>query len=223
MTRRGHSEIFFETVELVLEIFSIRVRVGTRVIFHVIRFLGLGPYVDDGHWLDCKRYALNEDVTCVTCGKQHQRVVELDLKPYKLLENNCFSQNIPRELGSLFRLEALVLANNSFSGEIPANISRCSNLLGLESDGNNLTGKLPADFGSLSKLKAMRIDYWNSWKLHYVEKFAFGGDLLPRVYSEVSEFFQSTSIFQSLLQQLDRSNSKDFVRLQVDAVLGFVV
>jgi len=108
----------------------------------------------------------------VTCGKKHQRVVQLDLQSCKLsgslsphvgnmsflrtlnLENNSFGQNIPQELGSLFRLQTLVLTNNSFSGEIPANISRCSNLLSLELEGNNLTGKLPAEFGSLSKLKA---------------------------------------------------------------------
>jgi Leucine-rich repeat (LRR) protein len=52
------------------------------------------------------------------------------------LENNRLIQNIPRELGSLSRLQALVLTNNSFSGEIPAIISRWSNLFGLELDGN---------------------------------------------------------------------------------------
>jgi hypothetical protein len=109
----------------------------------------------------------------VTCGRRHQRVVELDLHSYRLvgslspsignlsflrvlnLENNSFGHNIPQELGQLFRLQMLRLGINSFSGEIPVNISRCSNLLNLDLERNNLTGKLPALLGSLSKLQVL--------------------------------------------------------------------
>ena len=109
----------------------------------------------------------------VTCGRRHQRVVELDLHSYKLvgglspsignlsflrllnLENNSLSSNIPEELGHLFRLQMLRLGNNSFSGEIPVNISSCTNLLALRLEGNNLTGKLPERLESLSKLKVL--------------------------------------------------------------------
>ena len=109
----------------------------------------------------------------VTCGRRHQRVVELDLHCYRLvgslspsignlsflrvlnLENNSFGHNIPQELGQLFRLQMLRLGINSFSGEIPVNISRCSNLLNLDLERNNLTGKLPALLGSLSKLQVL--------------------------------------------------------------------
>uniref|UniRef100_A0A6N2KU18 Protein kinase domain-containing protein n=1 Tax=Salix viminalis TaxID=40686 RepID=A0A6N2KU18_SALVM len=112
----------------------------------------------------------------VTCGRRHQRVVELDLHSYKLvgglspsignlsflrllnLENNSLSSSIPGELGRLFRLQMLRLGNNSFSGEIPANISSCANLIALRLEGNNLTGKLPEQLESLSKLKVLNFE-----------------------------------------------------------------
>jgi len=107
----------------------------------------------------------------VTCGRRHQRVVELDLHSSQLVgslsphignlsflrvlkvEYNNFSHEIPRELGRLSRLQTLVLGNNSFTGAIPVNISQCSNLANLRLEGNNLTGKLPAELGFLSKLQ----------------------------------------------------------------------
>ncbi|XP_061947048.1 probable LRR receptor-like serine/threonine-protein kinase At3g47570 [Populus nigra] len=107
----------------------------------------------------------------VTCGRQDQRVIELDLHSSQLvgslspsignlsflrllsLENNSFTSAIPQEIGRLVRLQTLLLANNSFSGEIPANISHCSNLRSLNLEGNNLAGNLPAGLGSLSKLQ----------------------------------------------------------------------
>ncbi|XP_052304473.1 probable LRR receptor-like serine/threonine-protein kinase At3g47570 isoform X3 [Populus trichocarpa] len=107
----------------------------------------------------------------VTCGRRHQRVIELDLHSSQLvgslsphignlsflsllrLENNSFTNTIPREIDRLVRLQTLILGNNSFTGEIPANISHCSNLLSLNLEGNNLTGNLPAGLGSLSKLQ----------------------------------------------------------------------
>ena len=108
----------------------------------------------------------------VTCGRRHQRAVELDLHSCKLagslsphignlsflrildLSNNSFSQNIPQELGRLSRLLQLNLVNNTFTGEIPANISRCSNLQLIDLQGNNLIGKIPAELGSLLNLQA---------------------------------------------------------------------
>jgi Leucine-rich repeat (LRR) protein len=107
----------------------------------------------------------------VTCGRRHQRVVELDLNSCKLvgslsphignlsflrilnLNNNSFSHTIPQEIGRLFRLQKLLLRNNTFTGEIPVNISRCSNLLHLYLGGNELTGGLPGELGSLSKMQ----------------------------------------------------------------------
>ncbi|XP_034914103.1 uncharacterized protein [Populus alba] len=107
----------------------------------------------------------------VTCGRRHQRVIELDLHSSQLvgslspsignlsflrllrLENNSFTNTIPQEIDRLVRLQTLILGNNSFTGEIPANISHCSNLLSLNLEGNNLTGNLPAGLGSLSKLQ----------------------------------------------------------------------
>lgn len=121
----------------------------------------------------------------VTCGRRHQRVVELDLHSYKLvgglspsignlsflrllnLENNSLSSSIPGELGHLFRLQMLRLGNNSFSGEIPANISSCANLIALRLEGNNLTGKLPEQLESLSKLKVLNFKLNNLWSAKY--------------------------------------------------------
>jgi Leucine-rich repeat (LRR) protein len=112
----------------------------------------------------------------VTCGKRHQRVIELDLRSSQLvgrlsphignlsflrllsLENNIFSNSIPQELGRLVRLEKLVLGNNSFSGEVPVNISRCSNLMSLNFEGNNLSGNLPPGLGLLSKLQVFILE-----------------------------------------------------------------
>ncbi|KAG5237802.1 LRR receptor serine/threonine-protein kinase [Salix suchowensis] len=108
----------------------------------------------------------------VTCGRRHQRAVELDLHSCKLagslsshignlsflrildLSNNSFSQNIPQELGRLFRLLQLNLENNTFTGEIPANISHCSNLQLIDLQRNDLIGKIPAELGSLLNLQA---------------------------------------------------------------------
>jgi len=115
----------------------------------------------------------------VTCGRRHQRVVELDLHSYQLvgslsphignlsflrilnLANNSLSLYIPQELGPLFRLEELVLRNNTFDGGIPANISRCANLRILDFSRGNLTGKLPAELGLLSKLQVLTIELNN--------------------------------------------------------------
>ncbi|KAJ6867263.1 hypothetical protein NC652_038477 [Populus alba x Populus x berolinensis] len=107
----------------------------------------------------------------VTCGRRHQRAVELHLRSYQLvgslsphignlsflrilnLADNSLSLYIPQELGRLFRLEELLLRNNTFDGGIPVNISRCANLRILQLTRGNLTGKLPAELGLLSKLQ----------------------------------------------------------------------
>ncbi|KAJ8765633.1 hypothetical protein K2173_014755 [Erythroxylum novogranatense] len=107
----------------------------------------------------------------VTCGRRHQRVVELNLTAWELagrlapdignmsflrvinLQNNSFSDRIPPELGLLYRLQTLRL----FIGEIPVNVSRCSNLQELNVGNNNLTGKLPVELGFLSNLRELVI------------------------------------------------------------------
>ncbi|KAJ8765684.1 hypothetical protein K2173_014806 [Erythroxylum novogranatense] len=111
----------------------------------------------------------------VTCGRKHQRVVQLNFTVWKLagrlapdignmsflrvinLQNNSFSDRIPTELGLLFRLQMLRLRNNEFIGEIPVNVSRCYNLQILDVGNNNLIGKLPAELGILSILRVLVI------------------------------------------------------------------
>ncbi|KAJ8765613.1 hypothetical protein K2173_014735 [Erythroxylum novogranatense] len=111
----------------------------------------------------------------VTCGRKHQRVVQLNFTVWELagrlapdignmsflrvinLQNNSFRDRIPPELGLLFRLKTLRLRNNEFIGEIPVNVSRCYNLQELDVANNSLTGKLPPELGILSNLKVLII------------------------------------------------------------------
>ncbi|KAK9755085.1 hypothetical protein RND81_01G001500 [Saponaria officinalis] len=107
----------------------------------------------------------------VTCGRKHNRVIELDLNSRGLsgtispfignlsflrnvtLYNNSLHGQIPSTLGNLYRLHELQLRNNTLVGEIPANLSSCINLRTLALEFNSLEGKLPGGFNALSKLK----------------------------------------------------------------------
>ncbi|GMP35779.1 hypothetical protein CsSME_00008104 [Camellia sinensis var. sinensis] len=134
----------------------------------------------------------------VTCGRQHQRVIALNLHDQKLtgsisphignlsflrelqLSNNSLSHKIPPELGRLQRLQMLSLSNNSITGEIPTNISACHNLFTLELSLNKLAGKIHMELGSLSKL----------------EKFSFRRNNLV---GEVPSTFGNLSSLQKLI------------------------
>ncbi|XP_065637450.1 probable LRR receptor-like serine/threonine-protein kinase At3g47570 [Quercus suber] len=107
----------------------------------------------------------------VTCGRQHQRVIMLDLQSSKLvgsitphvgnlsflrnltLQNNSFLYEIPPEIGRLHKLQSLLLHNNTLSGKIPSNLSSCTNLETIRFSRNLLVGKIPAALGTLSKLR----------------------------------------------------------------------
>ncbi|KAK2373468.1 putative LRR receptor serine/threonine-protein kinase [Trifolium repens] len=111
----------------------------------------------------------------ITCSSMHQRVIDLNLKGYKLhgslspyignltflknltLQNNNFYGEIPQTLGRLLQLQQLSLTNNSFVGEIPTNLTYCSNLKILVLGGNNLIGKIPIEIGSLKKLQIIYV------------------------------------------------------------------
>ncbi|XVE97059.1 hypothetical protein REPUB_Repub02eG0277900 [Reevesia pubescens] len=117
--------------------------------------------------------------TGVICGRQHQRVITLNLSDHDLvgslspyvgnlsflrginLELNHFHGEIPPEVGRLSRLRYLNLSNNSFSGEIPANLSGFSNLIWLRLGFNKLIGKIPFQLGSLQKLERVQLHYNN--------------------------------------------------------------
>ncbi|KAL9225758.1 hypothetical protein vseg_001646 [Gypsophila vaccaria] len=111
----------------------------------------------------------------VTCGRKHNRVIELDLSSRGLsgiispfignltflrnisLYNNSLRGQIPSTLGNLHRLQELLLRNNTLVGEIPANLSSCINLRVLSLELNGLEGKLPARLNALSKLEYFRV------------------------------------------------------------------
>ncbi|WJX19991.1 non-specific serine/threonine protein kinase [Trifolium repens] len=106
----------------------------------------------------------------VTCGRRHQRVTKIELEGYQLqgsisphvgnlsflrilyLDNNRFYANIPRELGRLFRLQAISLANNTLGGQFPISLINCSQLREIGLDGNHFIGQIPMDIHSLTKL-----------------------------------------------------------------------
>ncbi|XP_035543117.1 putative receptor-like protein kinase At3g47110 [Juglans regia] len=109
----------------------------------------------------------------VTCGHQHQRVIELRLPSLKLagsispfignlsflrillLPNNSFDHEIPPQIGRLHRLKILFLQYNSMnqvSGNIPAAIGRLHRLKILNLSGNNLSGSIPHSLGNLTLL-----------------------------------------------------------------------
>ncbi|XP_050283141.1 probable LRR receptor-like serine/threonine-protein kinase At3g47570 isoform X2 [Quercus robur] len=107
----------------------------------------------------------------VTCGRRHQRVIQLDLQSSKLvgfisphvgnlsflknlsLPNNSFHNEIPSEIDRLRRLQTLYLDNNTLSGKIPRNLSHCTNLKFISFGRNLLDGEIPATLGTLSKLQ----------------------------------------------------------------------
>ncbi|KAK9082057.1 hypothetical protein Syun_031456 [Stephania yunnanensis] len=109
----------------------------------------------------------------VTCGRKHQRVVELNLESHDLvgslsphisnlsflhtinLQNNSFHGEIPPDVGLLFRLRHFEMGNNSFTGEIPSNLSCCCNLITINIGYNKLSGMVPKEIGSLQKLKTL--------------------------------------------------------------------
>ncbi|XP_074285862.1 uncharacterized protein LOC141611260 [Silene latifolia] len=111
----------------------------------------------------------------VTCGRMHQRVLELNLWSSQLsgsvspyignlsflrvlnLQLNKFSGTIPPEIGHLHRLQHLLLGNNSFGGEIPLNISRCSSLVELNVMNNMLGGVIPHELSFLSHLQSINL------------------------------------------------------------------
>ncbi|KAJ8765553.1 hypothetical protein K2173_014675 [Erythroxylum novogranatense] len=146
----------------------------------------------------------------VTCGRKHQRVVQLDLNSSRLagrlapdignmsflrviyLHDNKFSHYIPPELGFLFRLRGLYLQINMFIGEIPVNISRCFNLQTLSVAMNNLTGKLPAELGLLTNLQQF-----------VVERNNLVGEIPPSLanISVLEEIYGSQNNFQGLIPE----------------------
>ena len=78
-----------------------------------------------------------------------------------LLDSNELAGELPKELGSLSKLEKLELGNNFLSGEIPRELGNLSDLetlqLGSSPTTGGLSGGIPKELGSLSKLEALNL------------------------------------------------------------------
>ena len=73
-----------------------------------------------------------------------------------LIDNNL-SGTIPRELGTLSKLQWLFLARNGLSGSIPQDLGNLSNLRILMLSSNELTGSIPARFGNMAALEELHL------------------------------------------------------------------
>ncbi|XP_023511511.1 piriformospora indica-insensitive protein 2-like isoform X1 [Cucurbita pepo subsp. pepo] len=69
-----------------------------------------------------------------------------------VLLNNGFVGEIPENFGGLIKLKRLVLAGNSLTGPIARNLGRLSELLILDLSRNLLSGSLPPSLGNLTSL-----------------------------------------------------------------------
>ncbi|KAL5205791.1 hypothetical protein ABZP36_034000 [Zizania latifolia] len=77
-----------------------------------------------------------------------------ELQYLDLSYNNKLGGPLPATIGTLSKLQNLILVGCSFSGEIPKEIGQLSNLIFLSLNSNKFTGTIPPSLGSLSKL------YW---------------------------------------------------------------
>ncbi|KAF0888635.1 hypothetical protein E2562_016095 [Oryza meyeriana var. granulata] len=68
--------------------------------------------------------------------------------------NKKLGGTLPTTIGTLSKLQNLILVGCSFTGEIPQEIGLLSNLIFLSLNSNKFTGSIPPSLGSLSKL------YW---------------------------------------------------------------
>lgn len=82
------------------------------------------------------------------------RVIELEFR------KNGLRGELPRQLGSLARLQTLSLPNNALSGEIPPELGNLESLSGLNLENNRLSGRIPPELGNLTNLTWMVIG-WN--------------------------------------------------------------
>ncbi|KAA8524026.1 hypothetical protein F0562_010543 [Nyssa sinensis] len=74
------------------------------------------------------------------------------------LLGNRISGSIPEELGDIATLEQLVLEDNQLGGPLPQNLGSLSRLQRLLLSANNFTGSIPETFGNLKNLTDFRID-----------------------------------------------------------------
>ncbi|KAM0940149.1 putative protein kinase RLK-Pelle-LRR-VIII-1 family [Dioscorea sansibarensis] len=77
-----------------------------------------------------------------------------ELQTLDLSYNKGLTGQIPASIGSLSKLENLILVGCSFSGEIPAEIGSLKQLIFLSLNSNKFSGRIPSTIGNLAKL------YW---------------------------------------------------------------
>ncbi|XP_040385415.1 leucine-rich repeat receptor protein kinase HPCA1 [Oryza brachyantha] len=77
-----------------------------------------------------------------------------ELQYLDLSYNKNLRGTLPSTIGTLSKLQNLILVGCSFTGEIPKEIGQLSNLIFLSLNSNKFTGSIPPSLGGLSKL------YW---------------------------------------------------------------
>ncbi|XP_028062263.1 putative receptor-like protein kinase At3g47110 [Camellia sinensis] len=137
----------------------------------------------------------------VMCGRKHQRVIALDLQSSELvgsisphlgnlsflrevqLQNNSFGneippeigQQVPVELGSLSKLETIIIRNNNLTRSISP-FANLPSLLILSLANNYFDGNIPDGFGRLKNLqelilginRSIPVSMSNASQLHYL-------------------------------------------------------
>nr|XP_017220276.1 PREDICTED: probable LRR receptor-like serine/threonine-protein kinase At3g47570 isoform X2 [Daucus carota subsp. sativus] len=111
----------------------------------------------------------------ITCNKQHQRVVSLNLSSTGLvgslcpdignmsflreidLYNNSLQGPIPQEVDRLFRLKVLSLGRNDLEGKIPGTIGRLKSLFFVDISSNELSGMIPTSIFNISSLSSFNL------------------------------------------------------------------
>jgi hypothetical protein len=94
------------------------------------------------------------------------------------LDNNQLTGSIPPEIGSLTKLNTLILDHNQLTGSIPAEIGNLTNLSNLYLCSNQLTGAIPGEINNLSKLACLDL---NNNRFETLPKITLGGLAYLRV------------------------------------------
>ncbi|KAJ6830411.1 putative LRR receptor-like serine/threonine-protein kinase isoform X1 [Iris pallida] len=72
-----------------------------------------------------------------------------------VLEDNRLEGPLPASLGNLINLDRLILSANNFTGEIPEALGNLKNLTDFRIDGNPITGKIPTFIGNWTKIQRL--------------------------------------------------------------------
>ncbi|CAI5465500.1 unnamed protein product [Closterium sp. Yama58-4] len=92
-----------------------------------------------------------------TGGSLHTSVGTLSRLQALLLNNLDMTGSIPTEVGSLASLTAIALNGLTLSGPIPASLGDLTNLAHLSITGGSLSGQIPAALGQLSRLQLLSV------------------------------------------------------------------